>query len=48
MPFGLCNPPATFQAFVQDVLSPFREWVAGLLDDICVWAETQGVNSMKD
>lgn len=41
MLFGLCNSPATFQAFVEDVLSPFREWLAGLLDDICVWGNTK-------
>ncbi|KAF2963620.1 hypothetical protein GQX73_g9950 [Xylaria multiplex] len=42
MPFGLCNAPATFQAFIEEVLEPFRDWVAGLLDDICVWADSRG------
>ncbi|KAI0992008.1 hypothetical protein K3495_g16178, partial [Podosphaera aphanis] len=40
MPFGLCNAPATFQAFMEEVLTPFRHFVSGLLDDVCVFADT--------
>ncbi|MGI4816395.1 MAG: reverse transcriptase family protein, partial [Janthinobacterium lividum] len=40
MPFGLTNAPATFQAFMEEVLEPFRDFVAGLLDDIAIWADT--------
>lgn len=40
MPFGLCNAPATFQSFMEEVLQPFRPFVAGLLDDVAVWADT--------
>ncbi|KAI0999844.1 hypothetical protein K3495_g8354, partial [Podosphaera aphanis] len=41
MPFGLCNAPATFQCFMEEILEPFRSFVAGLLDDICVWGDTE-------
>ncbi|KAI0997543.1 hypothetical protein K3495_g10645 [Podosphaera aphanis] len=41
MPFGLCNSPATFQAFIEEILEPFRDHCAGLLDDICIWADTK-------
>lgn len=40
MPFGLCNAPATFQNFMDEVLEPFRPFVAGLLDDVAVWADS--------
>lgn len=40
MHFGLCNAPTTFQALMEEVLAPFRDWVSGLLDDVCVWADT--------
>ncbi|KAI0998222.1 hypothetical protein K3495_g9972 [Podosphaera aphanis] len=40
MPFGLCNAPATFQSFMEEVLEPFRSFVAGLLDDVAVWADS--------
>ena len=39
MPFGLCNAPATFQSFMEEVLEPFREFVSGLLDDVAIWAD---------
>lgn len=39
MPFGLCNAPATFQSFMEEVLEPFRPFVAELLDDVAVWAK---------
>lgn len=34
MPFDLCNAPATFQSFMEEVLQPFRSFAAGLLDDM--------------
>ena len=40
MPFGLTNAPSTFQAFISEVLEPFRDTVAGMLDDVCTWGET--------
>ena len=40
IPFGLCNVPATFQNFVDEILEPFRTFVAGLLDDFAVWANS--------
>lgn len=40
MPFGLCNAPATFQNFMEEVLQPFRPFVAGSLDDVAVWADS--------
>ncbi|KAI0995043.1 hypothetical protein K3495_g13137 [Podosphaera aphanis] len=40
MPFGLCNAPATFQSFMEEVLEPYRHFVSGLLDDVCVFADT--------
>ncbi|KAI0996162.1 hypothetical protein K3495_g12018 [Podosphaera aphanis] len=41
MPFGSCNSPATFQAFIEEILEPFRDHCAGLLDDVCIWADTK-------
>lgn len=37
MSFGLTNAPSTFQSFINEVLQPFREIVAGTLDDVCTW-----------
>ncbi|KAI0997921.1 hypothetical protein K3495_g10268 [Podosphaera aphanis] len=41
MPFGLCNSPATFQVFIEEILEPFRTFCAGLLDDVCIFADTK-------
>ncbi|KAI0998002.1 hypothetical protein K3495_g10187 [Podosphaera aphanis] len=41
MPFGLCNAPATFQSMMNEMLEPFRLFVAGLLDDVCVWGNSR-------
>jgi len=41
MPFGLTNAPATFQALMEEILEPFRQFTSGLLDDIAVWADTE-------
>lgn len=40
MLFGLCNVPATFQSFMEEVLEPFQPFVAGLLDDVAIWGDT--------
>lgn len=40
MPFGLTNAPATFQALMEEVLEPFRAFTPGLLDDMCIVADT--------
>lgn len=42
MPFELCNAPATFQSFMEEVLKPFRSFIAGLLGDFAVWGNTTG------
>lgn len=39
MPFGLTNAPATFQALMEEVLEPLRDFVSGLLDDVAVWGD---------
>jgi hypothetical protein len=41
MPFGLTNAPVTFQALMEEILEPFRQFTSGLLDDIAVWADTE-------
>ena len=41
MPFGLTNAPATFQAFIDDLLEPHRNITRGLIDDICDFADTR-------
>lgn len=40
MPFDLTKAPATFQAFVEEVLGPLRMFLAGLLDDIAIGGKT--------
>lgn len=40
MPFGLFNAPATFQCLMEEILEPFRTFVAEFLDDVAVWADT--------
>lgn len=41
MPFGLTNAPATFQAFIDDLLEPHRAITRGLIDDICIFGDTR-------
>lgn len=41
MPFGLTNAPATFQEFMNRILMPVRPIIAGLLDDICVFGNSE-------
>lgn len=36
VPFGLCNAPATFQFFMEEVLVPFQPFVARLFDEFAV------------
>jgi hypothetical protein len=42
MPFGLCNAPATFQAFINSILNEFLdEFCSAYLDDVLVYSETE-------
>lgn len=42
MPFGLCNAPATFQAFINDVLREYLDvFCTAYLDDILVYSNTE-------
>ena len=42
MPFGLCNAPATFQAFINDVLREYLDvFCTAYLDDILVYSDTE-------
>lgn len=42
MPFGLCNAPGTFQAFINETLSPFLDdFCTAYLDDILVYSENE-------
>ena len=47
MPFGLCNAPATFQSFMEEVLEPFRTFTAGLLDDVAIWGDSANELHMR-
>ena len=41
MPFGLTNAPATFQAFINNVLREYLDvFVTAYLDDILIYSET--------
>ena len=42
MPFGLCNAPATFQAFINDILREYLDlFCTAYLDDILVYSDTE-------
>ena len=42
MPFGLCNAPATFQAFINDVLREYLDiFCTAYLDDILVYSNSK-------
>ena len=43
MPFGLCNAPSTFQAFINDVLRQYLdEFCSAYLDDILIYSNSLG------
>ena len=42
MPFGLCNAPSTFQAFINDVLREYLDnFCSAYLDDILIYSDTK-------
>ena len=42
MPFGLCNAPATFQAFINEVLREYLDvFCSAYLDDILVYSDSK-------
>ena len=41
MPFGLCNAPATFQAYVNKALQPYLDvFCTAYIDDILIYSNT--------
>jgi hypothetical protein len=43
MPFGLCNRPASFQHYMNDVLwEGLNRWCAAYMDDIIIYSLTRG------
>ncbi|EFQ94366.1 hypothetical protein PTT_07967, partial [Pyrenophora teres f. teres 0-1] len=41
MPFGMCNSPGTFQAYINDVLHEYLdEFCMAYLDDVIIFSET--------
>ena len=42
MPFGLTNAPATFQAFINNVLRKYLDvFIIVYLDDILIYSQTE-------
>ncbi|KKF92524.1 Endonuclease [Ceratocystis platani] len=41
MPFGLTNAPATFQRMIDKLMSEHQAYTCGLIDDICIMADTR-------
>ena len=42
MPFGLCNAPSTFQAFINDVLREYLDvFCSAYLDDILIYSDNK-------
>ena len=47
MPFGLCNAPAAFQFFLNDVLKEFLDiYVIVYIDDILIYSENEQIHTM--
>ena len=41
MPFGLCNAPASFQAWMDDIFMSLNNTMMCYLDDILIWGNTK-------
>jgi hypothetical protein len=42
MPFGLCNGPASFQHYMNDILwEGLNRWCAAYMDDIIIYSLTR-------
>ncbi|KAL2888924.1 gag-pol polyprotein [Ceratocystis lukuohia] len=41
MPFGLTNAPDTFQRMIDELMSEHQAYTCGLIDDICIMADTR-------
>lgn len=40
MPFRLCDAATILQAFIEEILEPFRELTTSLLNDVCIFSDS--------